>query len=159
MAIRGFQPSDLAGVVRCFTASVREIAARYYEQPQIDAWAPLDPDMESWKERLARGCVLVADVEGAVAGFVRAESGGLIDQIYVHPAHQRRGIGLALLRAACSWAAGSGARLFEANVSFAARPLFEAAGFRVERAQSVEYKGVVFRNFRMTKGPNVVPAA
>lgn len=103
-----------------------------------------------------RGCVLVADVQGTVAGFVRAESGGLIDQIYVHPAHVRRGISLALLQAACSWAAANGARRFEADVSFAAKPLFEAAGFRVERAQSVEYKSVMFRNFRMAR---VVPAA
>jgi hypothetical protein len=41
----------------------------------------------------------------------------------------------------------------------AARPLFETVGFRVEREQSVEYKGVVFRNFRMVREEGDVPAA
>jgi GNAT superfamily N-acetyltransferase len=135
------------------------IAARYYEGHQIDAWAPAEPNVESWKERLSSGCVLIADVEEAVVGFVRAEAGGLIDLIYVHPDHERRGIGAALLHAACSWVAANGANQCHANVSFAAKPLFEAAGFRVERAQSVEYKGVTFRNFLMAKEVDVVPAA
>lgn len=159
MIIRAFRPSDLADVVLCFTESVRVIAARYYEARQIDAWAPAEPDILSWKERLSRGGVLLADVEGHVAGFVRVESNGLIDLLYVHPAHERHGIGSGLLNAASSWAAAHGATQLEANVSIAARPLFAAAGFRVEREQSVEYKGVVFRNFRMAKKASVVPAA
>jgi putative acetyltransferase len=138
---------------------VRVIAARYYEARQIDAWAPAEPDVVSWKERLSGGGVLLADVKGRVAGFARVESNGLIDLLYVHPAHERRGIGAALLDAACSWATGQGATQLEANVSFAAKPLFAAAGFRVERKQSVEYKGVAFRNLRMVKEASVAPAA
>jgi putative acetyltransferase len=149
--IRAFQPGDLAGVVRCFTESVRVIAARHYDARQIDTWAPLDPDLLSWRERLSTGCVLLAAARGDVAGFVRAEPAGLIDLIYVHPAHERRGIGTRLLAEACAWATANGAKRFEASVSFAARPLFEVAGFSVEREQIVEYKGVTFTNFRMAK--------
>jgi putative acetyltransferase len=77
----------------------------------------------------------------------------------VHPAHVRHGIGTELLGAACAWAVANGTRRFEANVSLAARPFFEAAGFRVERDQSVEYRGVTLRNFRMarTDPPAAIP--
>ena len=135
------------------------IASRYYPAEQIAVWAPADPGVDSWRQRLSTGGVFVADVQGSVAGFVRAETTGLIDQLYVDPLHERRGIGKALLEAACSWSSGSGTGVFEANVSLAARALFEVAGFRVEREQSVEYRGVVFRNFRMKRERSVVPAA
>jgi putative acetyltransferase len=52
---------------------------------------------------------------------------------------------------ACAWCLGKNAKALEADVSLAARPLFEAAGFGVEREQSVEYRGAVFRNFRMRR--------
>jgi putative acetyltransferase len=151
MVIRAFQEGDLASVVNCFTESVRVVAARHYRGEQIEVWAPLEPDLDSWRGRLSSECVLIAEVQGAVAGFVRVERGGLVDLLYVGPTHERRGIGRALLNAACSWAAANGAKRFEANVSLAARPLFEAVGFRVEREQSVEYKGIAFRNFRMAR--------
>lgn len=159
MVIRAFQDDDLASVVNCFTKSVRVIAARYYGGEQIEVWTPLEPDLDSWRGRLSSGCVLIAEVQRVVSGFVRIERSGLVDLLYVEPTHERRGIGRKLLNAACSWAAVNGAKRFEANVSLAARPLFEAVGFRVEREQSVEYKGVVFRNFRMVREEGAVPAA
>jgi putative acetyltransferase len=159
MVIRAFQDGDLAGVVNCFTESVRVIAARHYGGEQVDAWAPLKPDLDSWRKRLSTEYVLVAEVQGAIAGFVRVDTNGLVDLLYVAPAHERRGLGRELLNAACSWAGAKGAKRLEANVSLAARPLFEAVGFRVEREQSVEYKGIVFRNFRMAREEGSVPAA
>jgi putative acetyltransferase len=107
--IRAFEDSDLVGVVRCFTESVRVIAARHYDAEQIEVWAPVEADLRSWRERLSRGSVCVAEVRGAVAGFVRVEPNGLVDLLYVHPAHARQGIGEELLRSACSWAANNGA--------------------------------------------------
>jgi len=159
VVIRSFSESDLVGVGDCFNASVRVIAARYYLPEQVAAWAPSDPDISSWQRRLSNGGVFVADVQELIAGFVRAESTGLVDLLYVHPAYERRGIGKALLRTACTWAAENGAEQFAANVSLAAQPLFEKGGFRVEREQFVEYRGIVFHNFRMVSNSNGVPAA
>jgi putative acetyltransferase len=75
----------------------------------------------------------------------------LVDLLYVHPEYARRGVGRELLEAACTWAVAHGARTLEAEVSIAARPLFEAAGFRVEREQYVVRSGVELRNFHMTR--------
>jgi putative acetyltransferase len=159
MRIRVFEDTDLAQAVHCFTESVRVIAARHYDATQIEAWAPIEADLTSWRERLSRGTVCVAEAQGVVAGFVRVERSGLVDLLYVHPAHERQGIGGALLRTACSWAAENGATQLDANVSLTARSLFEAAGFCVQREQRVEYKGVAFPNLRMSREARVVPAA
>jgi putative acetyltransferase len=160
MDIRTYRDGDLLEVVRCFTDAVRVIAARYYQAEQVEAWAPLEPDLISWRKRLSRDHVLVAELQAsAIGGFVRVEQSGLIDLLYVHPTYERRGIGSALLHAACSWAEDAGAQRFEANVSLAARRLFEAGGFRVQREQQVEYRGFMFRNFHMARDLVVAPAA
>jgi putative acetyltransferase len=149
--IRAYRDDDLEAVVSCFGRSVRKIAARYYAAEQVAAWAPDPPDMEEWANRLRSGSVFVADVNGAIAGFVRAEDTGFVDLLYVHPNHERGGVGRELLEVACSCALRHGARRLESEVSIAARPLFEAAGFRVEKEQSVERRGVRFLNFRMAR--------
>jgi GNAT superfamily N-acetyltransferase len=75
----------------------------------------------------------------------------LVDLLYVQPEFGRHGVGRDLLGVACAWAVSRGARRLESDVSTAARPLFEAMGFRVEREQVVERRGVGFRNFRMAR--------
>jgi ribosomal protein S18 acetylase RimI-like enzyme len=88
--------------------------------------------------------VLVADVDGAVAGYVKLgralplhsnrhvlEVKGLA----VDPAHQGRGVGRALLEAAASEAAARGARRLTLRVlgpNAGARALYESCGFAVE---------------------------
>lgn len=149
--IRPYRRENFEAVIRCFDESVRSIGARYYSAEQIEAWAPASPDLVAWESRLCSGEVLIADVNGAVAGFVRVEENGLVDLLYVHPAHERRGIGRDLLEAACVWANRRGVATVVSEVSLVARPLFEAIGFRVEREQSVERRGVRFLNFHMVR--------
>jgi len=49
-----------------------------------------------------------------------------------------------------AWARERGARSFEADVSLAARSLFERAGFRVDGEQQVRIRGIELLNFRMS---------
>ena len=63
-----------------------------------------------------------------------------------------------LLRIACSWVIDNGARGLESEVSIAARPLFKAMGFRVERGQVVERRGVELRNFYMIRNADAEQA-
>jgi putative acetyltransferase len=57
-----------------------------------------DEDRAFFRDRVFAECeVWVAEWRSALAGFC-AFRPGWIDQLYVHPAHQRNGIGTALLR-------------------------------------------------------------
>jgi len=156
--VRAYIDSDLEAVVSCFGQSVREIGAGYYAREQISAWAPDNPDMDAWANRLRAGGVFVADEGGEVVGFVRVEDNGFVDLLYVHSEYARRGVGRALLEVASSWAVARGARKLESEVSIAARPLFEAMGFCVEKEQFVERGGVGFRNLRMARNADAEQA-
>ncbi len=149
--IRPYRTGDLQAVVTCFHRSVREIGERYYTTEQVEVWAPDAPDLSAWASRLGGGGVFVAEREGDVAGFVRVEETGFVDLLYVHPNHERRGLGRELLEAALTWAEAHGVCRLESEVSMAARPLFEAMGFHVVKEQSVERKGIRLRNFRMVR--------
>jgi ribosomal protein S18 acetylase RimI-like enzyme len=95
--------------------------------------------------------VLVAEVDGAVAGFVKIRpvtplpSHAHVLQIQglgVDPAYQGRGVGQALLEAATAEANARGARKLSLRVlgrNTAARRLYERCGFRVEGVLAGEF--------------------
>lgn len=88
--------------------------------------------------------VLVAELEAGIAGYVKLgpvlpiESTSHVLEIKgltVDPAHRRRGVGRALMRAAISTAREAGARKLTLRVlghNAAARDLYAACGFEVE---------------------------
>ncbi len=87
--------------------------------------------------------VLVAEYDGKVVGFVRAEVRenpmleakriGVIVELYVHPQYRRRGIAGTLVREAAEKLAGMGARLVAAEFPAAnevAESFYRKHGFR-----------------------------
>jgi GNAT superfamily N-acetyltransferase len=90
----------------------------------------------------SRGRLLVATLEdrpvgvAALSSVWSIEHGGRaawLEELYVEPSHRGRGIGRALLRAACDLAAASGAVAVDLEVDAGharAARLYEAEGFR-----------------------------
>ena len=127
--IREYKPADLEAVVSLFSRSVREVASRDYSPTEVSAWAPEPPDLAAWRRRLETGAVLVFEC-AEMTGFVRIDSAGCVDLLYVHPERQRQGVARALMDGAVSWAVARGIRLLHSDVSVTARPFFEAAGMQ-----------------------------
>jgi ribosomal protein S18 acetylase RimI-like enzyme len=113
---------------------------------------PDDPDgYVFFDERTTPGDVLVADIDGAVIGFVKLRpstplpSNAHVLQIQglgVDPAYQGRGVGQALLEAATQEARRRGARKLSLRVlgsNTAARRLYERCGFVVEGVLAGEF--------------------
>ena len=112
---------------------------------------PPPPDASFFKAEKPYGDVLVAEADGAVAGYVRigpaipVESNRhvlMVRGLAVDPARHRRGIGRRLLDAAIEEARGRGARRLTLRVlapNVAARALYEAAGFVVEGVLREEF--------------------
>ena len=149
--LRRYRPEEAAATLAVFRAAVRTTALADYSPLQVQAWAPDLIDATAWAERCAAIATWVADVDGEVVGFVDLNAEGLIDMLYVHPAHGGRGIGSDLLEEVERQARDLGLPELSAHVSATALAVFLRRGFRVVRPQSVERRGVAFRNFVMAK--------
>lgn len=126
LQIRGARVSDAARVARCYLASRRTLLP----------YAPLrqtDAEVLEWlRDRvLPGGGVTVALEAGTVVGFIALATrvdGHWIDQLYVHPARMRRGIGSTLLHLALSRLQGT-LRLYTFDPNRGARQFCERHGF------------------------------
>jgi ribosomal protein S18 acetylase RimI-like enzyme len=123
-ALRRAHPDDSEAVADVFLAS--RVAAM-----------PYLPDLHTAEETrawirdvvLAEHDVRVAEVEGAVAGFL-ALGGATIEHLYVRPELQGRGIGSALLALAKDLR-GDGFRLWVFQRNAGARRFYERHGLRL----------------------------
>jgi len=85
--------------------------------------------------RARETCVLVAESQNRLAGFAIAEFGDTkthLSLLAVKPAHQRRGIGLAIVEWLTESALTAGIRHIDVEMranNFAARSFYEALGF------------------------------
>ena len=92
---------------------------------------------EAWVAESADGTFLGYLLVGPGGGYLTQETHGFIYDVWVAPMHRRRGIGTSLVRWAADWARSKGyakIKLEVAETNPAARRVYEAAGFRLERA-------------------------
>lgn len=151
MRIRRARRADIPQISRLYYETVHRVNARDYSPGQIRAWAPRPYPDAFWQRRLRRYRVLVAEDEGAVAGFVELGRTGEIDCFYVHHAHQHRGIGAALMSRVEREARAGGNTCLQADVSLTAEPFFRRMGFRVVRRQIKIYRNRAFKQAVMEK--------
>ncbi len=101
------------------------------DRPHLEA----NPDaIELPEEQIDRGQVLVAEIDGAIAGFavvLREEGHAELDGLFVEPELWRKGIGAALVEAATHEARNSGLALM-VIANPAARGFYERCGFSLE---------------------------
>ena len=81
--------------------------------------------------------VIVAEVDGAVAGFATLE-GGELDGLFVEPSHWRSGVGAALVEAAAHDARRHGLTL-TVVASPSARAFYERCGFSYEGEEATRF--------------------
>lgn len=130
VVIRAAQPGDVDAVARLWQDLVE-----YHREIDID----LPPAAPQGAKRYARRLldriddpmsrVLVAQVDGAIIGYVLGvvvdlapeifmqEASGFLADIYVDAAHRRRGIGRALVADLTAWFAQQGLRYYEWHVA------------------------------------------
>ena len=105
-----------------------------------------DPDaMHLPPAQIANGQVIVADLDGKLAGFA-AVVGGELDGLFVEPDLWGRGIGRALIAAAAHQARRKGLAL-TVIAAPGARKFYESCGFSVEAEMQTRF-GIGFKMSR-----------
>ncbi|SDC88982.1 L-amino acid N-acyltransferase YncA [Geodermatophilus telluris] len=93
-----------------------------------------EPDVPLWRDRVRADGFLVAERDGTVVGFARADAAtGEVALLYVDPAEQGRGTGRALLAAVVDRLRAAGwdrARLRTEERNAGPRAFYERAGWR-----------------------------
>lgn len=151
IAIRPYVASDASTLTSLFRSSVREIASSDYTASQIREWAPDLIDEVRFGQKCLSRPTWVAEVGGHIAGFSDLEPDGHVDMLYVHPEFQRRGVARALLKYIEETARAAALRRLYTEASIAARPAFEALGFRTIEPQTVTIRGAFMTNYKMEK--------
>ena len=151
MFVRKYSPGEEPELWQLFHETVRLVNIRDYTKEQVRAWAPDQIDPASWCSRIQQNDPYVCVCDGAIVGFADLQKSGYIDQLFVHHAWQRKGVGRQLITRIESDASMQNISTLSANVSITARPLFTAHGFCVVQEQELKIRDVCFTNFLMMK--------
>ncbi|MEA2682256.1 MAG: hypothetical protein QOK05_584 [Chloroflexota bacterium] len=149
-------PAEHAEVARVTVEGYREYAG----QMAPDAWAEYEIDLSDVSGRAARGVILVAEVDGAIAGALAYFPAGRIESdwlprdwayfraLAVLPAYRGRGVGRALTMACIARARSEGAAALSLHTTEGmpvARAMYERMGFvRHSERQGTTWKVWVY---------------
>lgn len=151
IAIRSYRASDLEPLMALFSASVSGLASAHYDDRQIRAWESAAGERRDWRSRLSRGMTLVAEADGAIAGFITFSSSGHIDLLFIQPDNARCGVASLLYRRAEELLRDRGIACIDTEASQIARPFFTAMGFEEVATELVEIAGVTLTRCRMRR--------
>ena len=149
IALRDFVPADAPALRAVFMSAIHDVAIRDYTQLQVDNWAPRDHDAAAWALRMAGLRPVVAELDGAIAGYADLQDSGYIDHFYVAAAAGGRGVGGALMRRILERARQRSLAELTSNVSLTAQPFYMHFGFKVVEHRVVDVRGVEMRNAAM----------
>lgn len=142
VTLRDARPEDTPALQRIHAAGTMSSYGKVHGflRPILeDPATPLEP--ADW--------TLVAEIDGRPAGYV-AVTGHHVENLYVDPAAQGRGVGEALLRAAEARIEGEVTlRCLHDNPR--ARRFYERLGYSVRESQSITYHGARLAAWYMVK--------
>ncbi len=158
-SLRPYLASDIPLLTEIRFAAIEQLTVDDYDEAQRRAWAAAVDDGAAFAQNLEKCLTLVALTGGGPVGFIALQNGGLIDQLYVHPAVARTGVASALVDAIEKLAAARGTALLVADASDTAKPLLEKRGFVAEHRNTIEFDGEYLGNTRMTNAlaPKAAP--
>ena len=149
ISIRPIRDGERKILATIFARAVHEIACRDYNTAQLNAWAP--GDIASFIARHRTSDTLIAEYDGAIAGFSDLDADGYIGMLYVSPDFQRRGVAHALLDHIEVQARQIGITRLHVRASLTARSVFERHNFQIVEPLVVELAGQHFQTYVMEK--------
>lgn len=151
IVLRDYRAEDCADIMQLFYNTVHNVNAADYTEQQLDAWAPKEIDMAYWNKELIQDHTIVAEKDGVIIGFATLKSFGYLDLFFVHKDYQRLGVATLLADDAEKYCQNISVNSIFVDASITSRPFFEKRGYVVLKEQTVNRRGQVFTNFKMSK--------
>jgi len=151
MNIRDFRIGDEATLYQVLHSAVHRIAARDYTPEQLNAWAPPEPEHETWMLKMRALQPFVAEIDGVIAGYADLQSSGYIAHFFVSADFPRQGVGRMLMDHIHEKAARLGVTELKSDVSKTAQPFFARFGFEIVEQRFPVRLGVTIPNALMRK--------
>lgn len=151
MTIRRAQLKDLGELTRLFRDSILKSGTQHYSATELKVWSERSQNVGRWEGLITDQFTLIIENNKRVLGFASLRGKDYFDFLYVDYDHQGKGIAKQLYQAIIAEAKSRGAALIQSDVSFMARPFFEAQGFRVIKTNENKLDGETLINFRVEK--------
>lgn len=146
------QAKHLPAVQQLFRQTIERVSVQHYTPEQVAVWASGADDDKQWQNRLNDQYFILAMVDEEPVGFSSLqEHTGYLDMLFVHHNFQGQGIATLLLKHIIAQAKEKDVPEITTEASITAKPLFEKMGFVVLEVQDKQHKGLVFRNYKMSK--------
>lgn len=146
-----YSESMLPAMMQLFYDTVHAVCAKDYNEKQLERWAPTEPDVISWKQRLNNNLCKVAFNNEVLVGFAELTEDAHVDTLYVHKDYQRQGIASGLYKELQQLALNNHMEGLTTEASITAKPFFESRGFTVTNIKTKLYNGKEFINYEMQK--------
>lgn len=144
--------ADVPALAALYRATALALGPQIYTPEQAQAWARSTDDAAAFARYIQDADTWLTEDDSGARGFCGIAVHGAVGEVhslYVRAVLTRQGLGAALLAHALAHARTRGALTFEAWATPFSRPLFERAGFTLERVAREPYQGVVFERSRM----------
>jgi putative acetyltransferase len=149
--LRRGTPGDAQALYELSLRAIDGSAAEHYSAQERAAWASLR-SVAGHARMIAETHLLVAEVDGVVAGFANLEAdSGLVDQLFVDPGCGGRGVARSLLAALEAHAVSLGLPTLVSHASRRAVAVFEVCGYTRVELEQVTVAGLVLERFHVRK--------
>jgi putative acetyltransferase len=151
VTLRRGAPADAAALHRLSLRAIETSAAEHYSPQERAAWSSLR-SVAGHALMIAETYLLVAEVDGEVAGFANLETdSGLVDQLFVDPSSGGRGVARRLLDGLESQAVALRLPALVSHASRRAVGVFERCGYQRVELERVTVAGLVLERYHVRK--------
>jgi putative acetyltransferase len=147
MTFRPATAADVPALAALYAETARTLGPQVYSVAQVVAWESFGADTPAFRAYILDAVTWI--VGDPPEGFCGVGGDGEVHSLYVRAALTRRGLGTRLLAHALAQARAAGCEQFQAWATPFSKPVFERAGFVLERVVREPYQGVVFDRYRM----------
>lgn len=147
--IKPYQPQNAEKLHEIFYTSVHRVAATYYTEKQLEAWAPDSYELEQWQNKMDSLKPFIAYIDEEIVGYADLQDDGYIDHFFV--AKPRYGIGSALMNKILEVANTKSINKLWSHVSLSAEEFFKNHQFEIIERREVIVKGVLLHNAMMVR--------